>query len=66
MRKLNDLRVSLKDGAATALAHLPFTAANYGDGTKLLDQYFNKRLVLKAPLDAIFQATRPRSDHPED
>ena len=57
IEKLNYLKACLKDEAASLLAHLPLTASNYRVGLKLLeDQYSNKRLILKAHLDAILQA----------
>ena len=54
---LNYLKASLKDEAATLLAHLPLLASNYQVGIKLLEnQYSNKRLILKAHMEAIHQA----------
>ena len=66
IQKLNYLNACLKDEAAAVVAHLPLTASNYEIGLKLLEeQYSNKRLILKAHLDAILQAPSLRCESAE-
>ena len=63
IQKLYYLEASLKDEAATLLAHLPLTASIYQVGIKLLEnQYSNKRLILKAHMEAIYQAPSLRTE----
>ena len=66
IEKLKDLKASLKDKAAALLAHFPVIASNCQVGIKLTEnQSSNKRLILKAHMEAIHQAPSVRTKFAE-